>query len=313
MDRPTLILAGSGGPMARHIARAAHEQYDVVALTRTVDGSEPAGARPHAWKPGAAEEGDERALDALAALMDGAHAIVNLAGASIDGGRFGAGHRRRLVQSRVRSTTTLVRALERTTRPPDVWVQGSATGHYGDRGDEVLTEDARSPDGFFLAEVTRAWEGAAAPASARCRMATARCGVVLSPDAPAWNKLLLPIRLFVGGPLAGGDQWFPWISGEDLARAMLFLIETPTAEGPFNVAAPEPVRQKELAREAAARLSRPSFFPTPAPLLRVALGGLADQLVLPSQRVVPARLQEMGFAFEHPTIAAALDHLLGPR
>ena len=298
--------------MARHIARAARDRYDVVALTRSVDGSEPQGARPHAWDPGAAEAGDERVLDELAQLIDGAQAIVNLAGASIDGGRFGRDHRRRLVESRVGSTTTLVRALERAGTAPDVWIQGSATGHYGDRGDEILTEDAGASHDFFLAEVTRAWEGAAAPAAAYCRMVVTRCGVVLAPDAPAWNKLLLPIRLFVGGPLAGGEQWFPWITGGDLARAMLFLIETPTSEGAFNVAAPEPVRQKQLAREAAARLSRPAFVPTPAPLLRLALGGLADQLVLPSQRVVPARLQESGFAFDHPTIASALDHLLGP-
>ena len=306
-----LIIAGSGGPMARRISDAMDGDFDVVALTRSVDGSEPDGARPAPWNPRAVRDHDEPALDDLAQLVDGAHAIVNLAGAPIDRGRFGRAHRRRLIESRVDATTTLVAAVRRAGTKPSLWVQGSASGHYGDRGDEILTESASPGRDFFLSDVTRAWEHAAEPVAAHCRYLVIRCGVVLSPDAPAWNKMLLPIRLFVGGPLGPGDQWFPWIEGHDLGRAVRFLIDTPGAAGTFNVAAPHPVRQKDLARAAASRLGRPASFPAPAPLLRVVLGGLADQLLLPSQRVVPERLTALGFHFVYPTIDAALDELLG--
>lgn len=311
MPQPKLVVAGSGGPIARHVVAAAREDFDVVALTRTVDGSQPAGSRAVAWNPRAVREGDEAAIDALAATLEGARAVVNLAGAGIANGRLGPDHRRRVMESRVDSTTTLVGALARTSRPPDAWIQGSASGYYGDRGEEVLTEDAARGSALFLSDVVAAWENAAQPASARTRLVVTRFGLVLAEDAPAWQRMLLPIRLFVGGPLGGGTQWFPWIDGDELGNVVRFLIDRDDARGVFNVTAPEPVRQRQLARKAATRLGRPAIVPVPAFALRIVLGGVADQLLLPSQRVVPERLDALGYAFEYPDIDRALDKLLG--
>lgn len=310
MALPKMVIAGAGGVIARHLAQAASPDYDVVALTRNVDGSEPDGTRAVAWEPAADRDGNHQALDELAEVLDGAAAVVNLAGASIGDGRMGPEHRRRVMDSRVESTNTLVRAVERTEHPPAVWIQGSASGYYGDRGDEILTEDSRRGRDFFLSDVTHAWEQAAEPAGKRCRLIVTRFGLILAEDAPAWQRMILPIRLFVGGPLGSGEQWLPWIDADELARAALFCIDTEEAEGPINFVAPEPVRQKELAHKAASRLGRPAYFPAPAPLLRLVLGGTADQLILCSQRVVPERLMELGWEFRHPDIDSELDELL---
>ena len=134
-------------------------------------------------------------------------------------------------------------------------------------------------------------------------------GIVLAKEAETWKKLLLPIKLFVGGPLGSGQQWFSWIDADDLARAILFLIES-DAEGVFNLTAPEPVRQITLTRQTAAKLSRPAVVPAPAFALRLALGGLADALILASAKVLPARLEREGFTFERPTFESELNELL---
>jgi uncharacterized protein len=154
-----------------------------------------------------------------------------------------------------------------------------------------------------------AWEASAEPARGFARVLIGRMGVVLAPEAPAWRRLLLPIRLFVGGPLGSGRQWFPWIEAGDLARAIIFLIESPEAEGVHNLVA-EPVRQVELARAAARRLRRPALVPVPAFVLRIVVGRLADTLLLSSKRVVPRRLRGAGFTFEAGTLEEALPTLL---
>lgn len=311
MERPRLIIAGAGGPIARHITAVARPEWDVTVLTRRVDGTEPEGARAVSWNPTAARDGDVAALDALAAVLEGAKALVNLAGASLAGGRLGADHRRRVLESRVDSTTTLVQAAGRASAPPEVWIQGSASGYYGDRGDAVLTERSEPGSRLFLCEVTAAWEGAAQPAAQWSRLVVTRFGVVLARDAAAFKQLVLPVRLFVGGPLGDGRQWYPWIEADELARVILFLIETDEARGAFNVVAPEPVRQVELTRAIASRLGRPAFVPVPAFALRIVLGGPADEVVLPSQRVVPERLLSLGYEFDHRDVDSAIAKLLG--
>ena len=193
-------------------------------------------------------------------------------------------------------------------RPP-VWLQGSATGYYGDAGERELTEAAPSAEDFFLAEVCQAWESAAKDANG-ARLMISRIGLVLAKDAPAWQKMLLPIKLFVGGRFGDGEQWYPWVDADDFASAMLFLIEHEASGGVYNLTAPEPVRQIDLVERTARRLGRPAIFPTPAPLLRLAVGEVADALLLPSAKAVPAKLQEEGFIFAHPQIESELDKLL---
>lgn len=283
----------------------------VTVLTRRAGGSWPAGVAEVVWDPAAARRGDAAALDRLATVLDGADVLVNLAGSSIAAGRLDAAHRARVVGSRVDATRTLVAAAARAARAPRVWLQASAVGLYGDRGDERLDEASPLGDEAFpLVATGRAWEAAAAPAAARSRLVVLRLGVVFDRDAEAWRKLLLPVRLFAGGPLGSGRQWMPWVSGRDVARAVGWLVAHDEVASVVNLTAPEPARQIDVTRAAARALRRPVWLPAPAFALRLALGGVADALLLGSQRVVPARLLEAGFAFEHPTIAAAIPDLV---
>ncbi len=307
--RPTLVIAGASGVVGTHLVRQALGRYDVRILTRRSNVQTPAGVTAVTWNPTAAKEEDEAALLRVGEALSGAAALVNLAGASIADGRLDEDHKRRVLESRVDSTATLLAAHKRSPAPPGVWLQGSATGYYGDAGEVELTEDAPPAEGFFLADVCKAWEAAAEDANG-ARLVIGRIGLVLAKDAPAWQKMLLPVKLFVGGRFGDGEQWYPWVDADDLARAMLFLVENDESEGAYNLTAPEPVRQIDLIERAARRLGRPAIFPTPAPLLRLALGEVADALLLPSAKVMPARLQAEGFVFQHAHIASELDKLL---
>lgn len=311
--RPSLVIAGASGVVGRALIARAAPRWRVIVLTRTLDGREPPGTEAVAWNPRAARQNDHAQLKGLSSILDGTDAIINLAGASIDG-RFGPRHRRAIRESRVDATTTLVRAAELTFAPPRSWLQASAVGLYGDRGDEVLTEDAPPGNGLHLCEIGRAWEEAAAPAADITRLVVARLGVVFSRDAAAWRRLVLPVRLGVGGPLGSGQQWWPWIHAADLARALLFLIDpavgTQPPSGVFNVVAPQPARQIRITRAIARALGRPAIVPVPAFALRLVLGRMADEVILPSTRVLPARLREAGFEFRFGAIEHAAQSLL---
>ncbi len=306
MARPRIVIAGGSGLIGRHLIAAARDAYDVAVLTRRPTEAAPDGADTLSWRPDAARAGDEGQLSKLTSALEGAAAVVNLAGASIGGGRLGRRHLGRVLVSRVDSTTTLVTALRRCRRAPGVLLQGSAVGIYGQRNDDVLHDDAGPGGGFALAGVGEAWEAAAAPAGGRTRVVVARTGVVFSEDATAWHRLVMPVRLGLGGPLGHGRQWMAWIDADDLARAILFLVEDEAAQGIFNVVAPEPIRQHQLARAIAARVRRPAFVRVPAPALRLILGRLADATLLQSARVVPTRLLERGFRFEVPDVPTGL-------
>ncbi|ADI13427.1 TIGR01777 family oxidoreductase [Truepera radiovictrix] len=304
---PVLVISGASGLVGRALVRAAAGRYALRLLTRDPAKHRFPAGQAVGWDPAAARKGDERALETLGGALEGAYAIINLAGASIADGRLGREHQQRVLSSRLESAQTLLAAARRCSAPPQVWFQASATGYYGDRGDAELGEEAPSGEGV-LAEICRRWEAAPEDA-AGARLVLGRIGVVFAREAPAWRKLLLPIKLGLGGPLGSGQQWLSWIHLEDLAEAILFLLER--GHGPYNLTAPGSVRQLELSRAAAARLRRPALFPTPAPLLRLALGKLADELLLASAKVRPARLLEEGFAFRYPTLERALDELVG--
>lgn len=308
-----MVVAGASGVVGRHLATLATDRYDVVVLTRRVDGPFPPGVTVVAWRPDAARSGDEEALSRLTSVLDGASALVNLAGASVAEGRLGAAHLGRLIASRVDSTTTLVTAMRRCRRPPPVLVQGSAVGLYGQRGDTLLDDDAEPDDSFVLTPVVRAWEAAAVPARALSRLCVLRIGLVLAADAPAWQQLLLPIRLGFGGRLGAGSQWWSWIDADDLARSILYLVEHDACAGVFNAVAPEPVQQRALGQAIARRLRRPFWFAVPAWLLRLALGRLADAALLQSARAVPTHLTECGFRFQRSSVEAVLSALLPAR
>lgn len=237
-------------------------------------------------------------------------AVVHLAGASLVSGRWTA-HRKSLIRdSRVRGTRMLCDALATLRTPPRALLCASAIGYYGDRGEEVLTEDSPVGTGF-LAAVCREWEEATAPAAQRgMRVVQLRFGMVLSPAGGALAKMLPPFRLGLGGPLGDGRQYMSWVSLEDALGAIHHALVTEALRGPVNVVSPQPVTNRDLTRALGRVLSRPTLLPAPAPLLRLLLGELADEVLLASARVMPTRLQATAYSFRHPALEGALRHLL---
>jgi uncharacterized protein (TIGR01777 family) len=241
-----------------------------------------------------------------ASLLAGVDAVVHLAGESIADGRWNAEKKRRIRDSRITGTATLARLMADMPRPPSTWICASAIGYYGDRADELLTE-ASASGGGFLAEVCQQWEAAALPAASRgVRVIFARFGMVLSRRGGALARMLWPFRLGVGGVVGGGRQYWSWVTLTDAVRALQWLIRQTAVHGPVNIVAPQPVTNREFTRALGEVLGRPTMIPLPATAARWVLGEMADALLLASARVMPARLVEGGFSFEHREIRAAL-------
>ncbi len=240
-----------------------------------------------------------------------ADAVVHLAGESIAGGRWTAAKKQRIRESRADATRRLTDTFTRLAKPPAVLVCASAIGYYGSRGDEVLSEESR-PGAGFLADVGREWESASAAAIVRgIRVVNVRIGIVLSPAGGALAKMLTPFRLGLGGVIGGGAQWMSWIALDDVIGALRHALGTDALRGPVNAVAPAPVTNAEFTRTLGRVLRRPTLVPMPAFAARLALGEMADDLLLSSQRVLPARLLASGFAFRYPTLEDALRHELG--
>jgi len=251
--------------------------------------------------------------DATLALdgLDGIDAVVHLAGESIAAGRWTAERKRRIHDSRARGTRALAEALAALPHPPRVLVSASAIGIYGDRGDEALDETSPAGAGF-LADVCRAWEAATEPLTRRgTRVVHLRFGVVLTPAGGALAQMLLPFRVGLGGPAGSGEQFVSWIGIDDLVGAIHHALVTDGLTGAVNAVAPEPVRNRALATAIGRALGRPALVPVPAAVLRLALGELADALLLSSARVLPTRLGDSGYRFRTPDLDAALAHVLG--
>jgi uncharacterized protein (TIGR01777 family) len=238
-------------------------------------------------------------------IFEGAEAVVHLAGASI-ATRWTAARRRDIRRSRVDSVRELVGALGKLAHRPRVLVSASAIGFYGDRGDEWLSE-ASAPGRGFLAELARDWESEAARAeSFGVRVVSLRLGMVLARGGGVLARLVPLFRLGIGGAPGDGRQWWSWIAIEDAVRAMLLATYDEAMRGPVNAVSPEPATAREFARTLGRVLSRPAGAPAPAALLRLVFGPMADEVLLASQRVVPARLQSGGFAFLRPSLEGAL-------
>jgi hypothetical protein len=240
-----------------------------------------------------------------APVLEGAAAVVNLAGANIASGRWTARRKALILGSRVETTRRLVEALGRCARRPSVLVNASAVGYYGDAGDAPVAEDAPAGGGF-LASVCQAWEAEADGAAKHgARVVKARLGVVLGPGGGALPRMALPFRLFLGGPLGSGRQWLSWVSLEDAVAAILFALDRSDLSGPVNVVSPLPVTNAEFSAALGRALGRPCWLPAPAFALRLALGEMADML-LGGQRAAPRRLEAAGFRFSRPLLADAL-------
>jgi hypothetical protein len=242
--------------------------------------------------------------------LDGVDAVVHLAGESVAGGRWTEARKRRIRESRVRPTRLLCETLARQRTPPRVLVCASAIGYYGDRGDQVLREES-APGAGFLPEVCRKWEAAAEPAARRgIRVVHLRIGLVLSPKGGALAAMLPVFRLGLGGPVGAGAQWMSWIGIDDTLGAILHALMNEALAGPVNAVAPAPVTNREFAKTLARVLRRPAVLPFPAFAARLLLGQMADELLLASARVEPARLRATGYAFRDATLEGALRRLL---
>ncbi len=251
---------------------------------------------------------DTRSIDA--ARLEGVDAVVHLAGELIDG--RGEQAKRRILESRKAGTRLIAETIASLDQPPEVFVSASAVGYYGDRGDEVLTEES-GPGDDFLASMCVAWEAAAQPArDAGIRTVHPRTGVVIHKDGPLIEKIDLPFKLGVGGRVGHGRQYVPWISLEDEVRALRFLIER-DLEGPVNLVGPEPVTNREMTKALGTVMRRPTVLPVPPAAVRLIYGDLAETLATVSNRVVPQRLLTAGFSFRHGTLTAALQAAFGRR
>lgn len=263
----------------------------------------PAAGAESRWDP------DRGVLDPNA--LDGADAVVHLAGESIAGGRWTAARKARIRDSRVRGTALLARSMAARGRKPTVFISGSAVGFYGDRGGELLDEGS-GQGRSFLADVCREWEAATRPAAdAGIRVVNIRLGVVLSGRGGALSKMLPAFRLAAGGPIGTGRQHMSWIAVDDVVGAIQHLLRVETVVGPVNLVAPNPVTNAEFTRTLGRVLRRPTVLRVPAPVLRVVLGEMADELLLASTRVRPARLLDSSYRFRYPDLEATLRHVLG--
>jgi len=299
-----VIITGGSGLIGRMLTESlAVDNHEVIVLSRD---PKQVTNLPHSVK---VVRWDGRTTVGWEHFVDGADAIVNLAGAPIAEGRWSSKRKRLLKESRVNAGRAIVKAVEVAENKPGVVVQASAVGYYGPRDNEMLTENSR-PGNDFLARLTAKWETSTEPVEALgVRRVIIRTGVVLSRAGGAFPKILLPFKLFAGGPLGSGKQWFPWIHQNDEVAAIRFLIENDAASGPFNLTAPRPVTNAEFGRQLGRAMGRPAIMPAPTFAIRTAFGEVSTVL-LDGQRAVPHRLQEFGFKFQFSTPEAALQDLL---
>lgn len=295
-----VVIAGASGLVGRHLVPALRAAgTDVRRLVRR------AASAPDeiSWDPAGGR------LDAQA--LAGTDGVINLAGRSLLG-RWTARVKTDILNSRVQATRLLVDAIAGMAVRPTVLVSTSAVGFYGHRGDEVLTE-ASSPGTGFLAEVTKAWEAEARRAAdLGVRVVCTRFGLVLARGGGALGPMMPLFRVGLGGPIGSGRHWWSWIHIDDLVAAIIAALTTPALQGPVNLVGPAPVTNREFARTLGSVLHRPAILPAPVFAVRLVLGEVADEMILSSQRVMPARLQANGFAFRRQELRAALVNLTTP-
>jgi uncharacterized protein len=297
-----ILVSGSTGFLGTALVETLEGQGHAIArLVRPgTSQKSAAGARAQAvqWDPVAGQ------FDAAGA--EGADALIHLAGASIAGGRWYASRKELLRTSRIDATRHLIGALAKLQRPPRVIVAASAIGYYGNRGDETLTE-ASAPGNDFLAGACREWEAEAARgAEFGARVVNLRFGIILAAHGGALPRMAMPFKFGAGGRLGDGRQWMSWLTLRETISIIQFALATSGLTGPVNAVAPNPVRNSEFTGVLAKTLHRPALFPAPAFALRLALGEMADALLLVSQKVMPSKLLDSGYPFLQPNLAGAL-------
>ena len=300
-----IVIAGGSGFLGSALTRAlATSAHDVTILSRQITPA--ASPQPHVsyvpWTP-------DGTSGAWAHSINGADAVINLAGESIAAKRWSAQQKRTLRDSRLLATRSLTAAIRQAARPPAAFISGSAVGYYGDRGDETITE-ASAPGTDFLAGLSQDWEAAANDVAQLTRVALIRTGIVLDRRGGALPRMLPPFQMFVGGPLGSGRQYMPWVHKEDWVRLVSWTVTADGARGPLNATSPSPVTNAEFSKALGRALKRPSLLPAPGFALRIALGEMADALLLSGQRALPVRATDLGFSFRYSVIDEALNSVL---
>ncbi len=296
-----VVIAGGTGFIGKRLVAALRARGDEVVVLSRAAASSAHGERHLRWQGGD---------DAWTREVDGAGAVINLAGAPIADGRWTAARLALIGSSRVTSTRLVAQAIAAAAHKPSVLVNASAVGVYGLHAEGPEFDESSPPARDTLGSICAAWEAEAQHVSATgTRVAIARIGVVLGEEGGALAKMLPPFKAFAGGPIGAGSQVLSWITADDCVRALLFAVDEARAVGPFNVCAPAPATMDAFAQALGRVLGRPSILRVPAFVLRAALGEMAG-LVLLGQRAVPRQLVRWGFTFDYPSLEAALGHLL---
>ena len=307
-----VVIAGGSGFLGNALAWAwAEEGHDVRVLTRALppgqarheSGTGTPGITNVGWSPGG-EQGS------LGAEIEGSAAVVNLAGASINGGRWNAARKQAIRDSRLVATGSLAAAVAGAPTPPPVFVSASGVGYYGDRGNSALSEDA-GPGDDFMAHVCVEWEAEAQRAARPgVRIVTLRTGLVLEKAGGALPQMARPFRFFVGGRIGSGRQYMSWIHRHDWIEMVRWIVDTPAVDGPVNMTAPHPVTNLQFSRALGHALHRPALFPAPRAAVRLAIGELADA-IFASQRALPGVALAHGYHFRYPEIEIAFRGIYG--
>ncbi len=234
--------------------------------------------------------------------------MINLTGESLAGKPWTEKQKEKILNSRIKTTSTIVEAINRLETKPEVFIQASAIGYYGSRGNDTLGEN-NSPGDGFLSEVTERWEEEAKKVDNTVRLVLLRTGIVLGPDGGALQPMARPFKFGFGGHIGSGKQWFSWIHLDDEVRAIQFLLENRDARGPYNLTAPDPVRMKTFSKELGRVLKRPSWFHVPAFLIKLFMGQMGEEMLLVSQKVHPDKLLEDGFKFQFSELRMALTNI----
>ena len=332
-----VLIAGSSGLVGTALTRAlAREGHRVVRLVRRGSGAANEGSQVNGrdgdkrskvpeprkseadisrsvteveWNPNTCDLEGEPFGDQQE-TVEGADAVVNLAGASIAEETWKAERKALIRSSRVHTTRELVCALEKLSDAPRVFVSASAIGYYGDRADEVLTEESKAGDDF-LSRVCQEWEAEAVKAEAlRMRVVRTRFGIILAKHGGALPQMMRPFKFGAGGRIGSGQQWMSWITLDDVVGVLCHALENRAMSGAVNVVSPQPVRNADFAKELGRAMHRPAMLPAPAFALELVLGEMAEALLLSSQRVMPSRLQQLGYRFLHASLPAALASIL---
>lgn len=289
-----VVVAGGTGflgtPLVSQLRTSGNE---VFVLTRRS-----AGPGQITWSP-------DGTAGLWAEAVDGADAVINLAGESIAGHRWTPAQKARIRDSRIHATRSLVEAIRASVRKPAVFLSASAVGYYGSRGDDTLNEES-APGDDFLASVCRDWEAEAFEAVGATRVVYLRTGLPLARSGGALPRIALPFRFLAGGPLGSGRQYWSWIHRDDWLAMTIWALHTSRVSGALNLTAPAPVTNREFAVTLGRVLKRPAFMPTPAFALRLLVGEMADALLLAGQRVIPVKAEALGFRFRYTALEPAL-------